>query len=194
MDNLIRFPNEKPSIKENLIGALNKENKIELKRLCEDFTEDDIIVELGTYYGMTTKFLAENSKAQIITVDHFKGSEEHQEKPDLAKLIPDMYETFLVNLWEYRDRIQIFKGTTKEFASWSYPFVHKVRLVYIDASHEYDDVFSDIRQSYLMFPNAKICGDDWLWNSVYSAVTHFSSQNDSVILSTNNFWELICEH
>jgi len=189
----INWPKTKPEIPEKLIGALNSENKVELERLCKDFSENDIIVELGTYYGMSTKFLAENSKAKIITVDHFRGSKEHNERDDLRPLIPAMYETFLVNLWDYKDRIHIYRGKTVDFLLdiVNSEVASFAKIVYIDASHEFIDVYRDLELSSIIFCHATICGDDFKWKSVKNALNEFSERYDKEIEYIENFWELI---
>lgn len=187
----ISWSGEKPKIKEKLIGALREENKAELKRLCSELSKDDIILELGAYYGLSTRFLAEHSKAKIITVDHFLGSKEHNERPYLKPLIPAMFQTFLVNLWDYQDRIQIFKGTTWQFFSGINRKLN-IKLIYIDASHETPDVLADLTSAYDIFPYAKICGDDWGWSSVREAIFMFLDKTRNCTISINgNFWELI---
>ena len=39
-------------------------------------------------------------------------------------------------------------------------------LIYIDASHSYEDVLADITTADALFPNAQIIGDDWNWKNL----------------------------
>ena len=38
-------------------------------------------------------------------------------------------------------------------------------FIYIDASHQYEDVYLDLSLCYNIYPNATICGDDWGWHN-----------------------------
>jgi len=183
----IEWPAEKPKVKENLIGWLRDENKIELDQLCADLTEDDIILELGSYYGLSAKFFMEHSKAKLICVDHFQGSTLMD-----VNTFPAMFNTFMVNLWEYRNRIRIFKNITN--AAWSKIKNENIKLIYIDASHEILDAYYDITNAFKYFPTAKICGDDFKFETVKYAIDMFISENLDKIdhfEAIGNFWELI---
>ena len=191
MGHWIRWPNKRPETEKKIIGNLNAENKVELKVLCESLTPNDIIVEYGTYYGLSALFLAENSKAYIVTVDHFKGSKEHNNWPNLKPLIPMMEETAIANLWDYRERVHIYKGLTAEFPAEDVLDTRDVKLVYVDASHETIDVSNDIAAAYHGFKSACICGDDWIWPSVRKAVETFAKSHKKEIYINVNFWKLV---
>ena len=186
----INWPDKKPNVEPKMIGAFNDENRKELTRLLKDI-DFPFVVELGTYYGMSTKFFAENAH-YIYTVDTFKGSREHNEREDLRPLIPGMFDTFLVNLWDYKDKVWIYpESTANFFVNAIHIDTEFVDLVYIDASHEFVDVYRDVEMSYLKFHNAKICGDDFKWPSVKAALDLFCDRYDKRVEYVGNFWEIV---
>ena len=44
-------------------------------------------------------------------------------------------------------------------------------VIYVDASHHYEDVLQDLSMCLARFPNARICGDDWDYPPVARAAT-----------------------
>ncbi len=69
----------------------------------------------------------------------------------------------------------------------------KPDLVYIDASHQKEDVLDDLRAWY---PYVKghgiLCGDDWTCKEVEDAVRIFAKeQNLTIISPSHNFYQLI---
>lgn len=121
-----------------------------------------IVVELGSWLGKSAKFfLNQCPNAFVIAVDHWKGSREHQIR--FESLLPNLYETFLVNCWDFKDRLIPLKASTIEGLREIHRSEVEPNFIYIDASHFYEDVLMDITISIVLFPNAKIGGDDWLW-------------------------------
>lgn len=64
-------------------------------------------------------------------------------------------------------------------------------LIYVDASHDEDSVYKDL-QAY--FPLIKgrgiLCGDDWAWGTVRSAIERFAKENALRIEASHYFWVL----
>lgn len=116
-----------------------------------------------------SRFLLLAPNATVICIDHWKGSEEHQSGPESLKL-STLYETFLVNLWEKRDRIIPVRAGNiigmQEVASLRI----NPDVVYVDWSHDADSVCSDLLAAREMFPRATLIGDDWSWESVREGV------------------------
>lgn len=152
-------------------------------------TDIKLIVELGSWLGTSTRFILDNApQAVVIAIDHWKGSTEHFTMPYVAPFLPILYETFLVNCWQYQDRLIPMKTTTLLGLQEISDFNLTPDLVYVDASHDYDSVTSDLEKTYSLFPNTIICGDDWLYEPVQKAVNDFAARNRFVIYYDNNFW------
>lgn len=119
------------------------------------------IVELGSWLGKSTLFLAallpENGK--VYAVDHWKGSTEHQGYIWHNEL-KTLYKQFLSNVIHAKlvHKVIPMKMTTLEAAK---SLDVKPDLVYVDASHQEEDVYQDLKHWY---PLTKIlCGDDFNW-------------------------------
>jgi predicted O-methyltransferase YrrM len=108
------------------------------------------IVEIGSFMGLSTCWLASGAKAAgrlgVIAVDHFTGSPEHQvggshQVDAIAKtgtLLPD----FLTNIERkgLTDWVAVQIGGSAEIATkWSGP----IRLLFIDADHSYEATRQD---------------------------------------------------
>ena len=113
------------------------------KEVVEKFPTGSKFVEVGVWKGKSAAFMCveianSNKKIDFFCVDTWKGSIEHQDNPDLHRL----YEIFKDNMKPldkyYEDlRIESLKAA-KLFDDNSLDFV------FIDASHEYEDVKADI--------------------------------------------------
>jgi hypothetical protein len=149
-----------------------------------------IIFELGSWYGSSTRWLVENSDAKVFAIDlwddgfilndnHYNSSHELR---SMLRSHP-LYETFLKNLWEYKDRVTPLRMKTLDGLQYLFDqgtvILLKVFLlslcllapvcflgikpdiIYIDADHHYDAAKKDILKSLELFPDAIIVGDDY---------------------------------
>jgi hypothetical protein len=96
------------------------------------------IAEIGCWMGRTTFALCSGCvNGTVYSVDHFKGSEEHQaiiKEKDLH-----LYDEFIKNVGHFPN-LRIYKMTSKEASL----LIDSVDMVFIDATHEYDDYMEDI--------------------------------------------------
>lgn len=120
------------------------------------------IVELGSWYGGSALWLAENyPNALIICVDIWAPYPEILTNPDWAQLQPGAYEHFLQNLWEYRHRVIPIRSQTSSGLAAIRIVGVEPDAVYIDANHTEISVASDVYNSARLFPRAALIGDDW---------------------------------
>lgn len=163
-----------------------------------------LIIELGSWLGASTRFILDNApNACVIAIDHWKGSEEHFGEARYATKLPTLYETFLVNCWEYKNRLIPLRMTTIEGMELVAKFNLKPDLIYVDASHDYESVMQDLVVAHRLFPNALLCGDDWRWSApnahtnpagvlpVRRAVEDFAKAHNFRPEPYFNFWALI---
>jgi predicted O-methyltransferase YrrM len=131
-------------------GFLDPREGYLLYRLAAQGPGLGAIVEIGSYCGRSTAFLAAGSKSvhreQVIAIDHFRGSPEHQAGARFASaaLARDgtTFERFRDNLERVQlfDQVQPIQAASLETASrWSAP----VRLLFIDGEHAYESVRGD---------------------------------------------------
>lgn len=129
--------------------------------------------EVGAYKGKSTAYMLERLKeeerndVEFHVVDHFQGSEEHQQEPD----VDDLYDKFTENLAPLRhadDNVVIHVGDSVETAQ---ELLEKYgegsfQFVFLDASHSFESVLQDVMAWYpLVMEGGILAGDDWLWNA-----------------------------
>lgn len=161
-----------------------------------------IIIEVGTWKGRSAIFMAKLLKehhidCEIICVDTWLGSlenlnartgiEKHQFWWNDLKHkngYPQLYYQFLKNVIsnECQHLITPIANTSAITSRWLYDKKIKADLIYIDASHDYQDVLDDLTNYFpLLSDKGFICGDDWGWESVKKALLEFADKQSLVI-------------
>lgn len=184
------WPIRKPHIKPDSESLFA--NQAEMAALLNSRMQ--LIVELGSWLGGSTRFMLDHaSQATIIAVDHWRGSVEHYKNSHWAHKLPKLYETFLVNCWQYKDRLIPMRTTTLEGLQEIAALGLQPDLIYLDAAHEYEAVFADLEMAFKLFPKTILVGDDWSWPSVRQAVIDFARHYNLKIIAQDerNFWRLV---
>ena len=102
------------------------------------------ILELGSWEGRSAVFFAEFFPfSNINCVDTFGGGSEHLGNSTFKEQIPHIERRFDKNTSQYGVRISKYKNTTFESLSLMVQRNDRYELIYIDASHERDDVMID---------------------------------------------------
>lgn len=168
-------------------GWHRHENKEEMQRLLFG-VKNPLIVELGCWLGLSAKWFLETFQdANVITVDTFEGSIELLPDENAQEIIANgLYDQAVRNLYEYKDRLVILQMRSVDGIKYLHGQGINPDLVYIDASHQYEDARNDIKYSLECFPNAIICGDDFKWYSVKRALREFDDNYD--IYNNESFW------
>jgi len=165
--------------------------------LLSEFVTPDTkcIVELGSWLGKSTRwFLDTAPSAQVIAIDHWKGSVEHRRFG--GGFLDLLWPRFLYNCWDYRDRLIPVKADTQEGMEAAYGEGIKPDLVYVDANHATKAVIQDITTAMWLWPDAQITGDDWIWKPgahfpVRQAVKHVATKRGLTIHVVGNTWALL---
>jgi predicted O-methyltransferase YrrM len=141
-----------------------------------------LVVELGAWLGLSTRFIANKAPgARIISVDHWKGSPEHNTDERYAKLLPRLYETFQARCWDYREQIVPLRVTTLDGLRQVAEHGLKPDFIYVDAEHTYQAVTAELNLAHQLFPEAVLSGDDYDWPGVRQAVNVFARQNGLLV-------------
>jgi predicted O-methyltransferase YrrM len=148
-----------------------------------------MVIELGSWLGSSTRFIADRCK-HVIAIDHWKGGPEHHNSTwqSIKGRLPKLYETFLRNCWSRKDKITPLKMDTVEGLTECSKAGVSPNLIYIDASHEYTDVIADLTLAAKLFPKALIIGDDWERKGVHQAVMNYTYSKDIVLKVYGNVW------
>lgn len=115
----------------------------ELTWLAEQAQQRNLIVEIGSYKGRSTRALAENTGGKVIAIDNWRG-EDHVPLTEGQR--SKLYDEFRENVADLIDakKILIWKIDHREITSESVQHFTP-DMVFIDGSHLYEDVYRDIR-------------------------------------------------
>ncbi len=168
-----------------------------------------LIVEVGSWKGRSAVWWAEQMRdAQIdgavICIDTWLGGLDHITRPKGADWKIDkyfkhgystLYYQFLANICAkgVQDWIVPIPTTSNIGARWLQHHNLMADLIYVDASHDEDDVYDDLRNYWKALKNgAFMCGDDWAvaWHGVICAVNRFSRENNLRLQIGGNTWVL----
>ncbi len=151
-----------------------------------------LIVEVGSWTGRSTRFLASAAPAAtIIAVDHWNGSEEHRNDPELAECLPRLYETFLAECWEQRSRIIPVRADSRVGMQQIAEAGLQPDLIYLDADHRFESVRDDLIAALDLFPHAAIVGDDWDWEGVRQAVNFVAQDRGLRFETAQTGWKIM---
>lgn len=142
----------------------------ELDWLALAASQCESIIEVGSWLGRSTRALADNCNGVVMAVDTWEGSKEHQEELT-GKDKNYLYDKFLENMKDTKALVYPYRGLSVEVAK---NFPKQVDMVFLDASHDYDNVIADINAWLpLVKQGGILCGHDYAapWWGVIKAVT-----------------------
>jgi len=179
-----------------MLGFFGTEKQKWLKNFIKEHNPK-IIVELGSWLGATTSFMAffmpDNSK--LYAVDCFDSETdicvENIEKVNQQNIphISILYHQFLSNIKHYNlcHKIIPIKKNTLEAARL---LDIQADLIYINTSNDEELIYQNIMH---WFPKLKkngiICGDNWKWlDVVQQGIIRAARDLGKKIITDNNFW------
>ena len=127
-----------------------------------------VIFEIGSWYGASTRWFAEKAAPTAVIYaidlwsDEFILQDDHYSSSKCSMLREhSLYSTFLVNLWDHRDRVVPLRMDS--VAGLEYLKAQGVEpdIIYVDADHHYDAAKRDIKACLRLFPGAILVGDDY---------------------------------
>jgi len=163
----------------------------------------ELIIEVGTWKGMSTFNMADHVKklgldSKIYCVDTWLGSLEFwgDEGPyfEVDHGFPRVYRQFLSNVVHlgYQDMIVPYPMTSLIGAKYFKKRGISSKLIYLDASHEEEDVYLDASWYWnILVPGGVMFGDDWNQYGVRPAVEKFAREKSLEIeILENHFWSV----
>ena len=166
-----------------------------------------LIVEVGTWKGGSALHMARILEAQgidakVLCIDTWLGAlefwDDHNDESRYGSLglkngYPTVYYQFLANVCHqgHQQRIIPFPQTSSNAAKWLR--IHDVRadLIYVDGSHEEDDVYQDIVDYAEVLERGGILfGDDYAWDGVRLAVNRFAKETGRRVELMQDKWIL----
>ena len=154
------------------------------------------VIEVGTWKGASAlemaRLLRERAAARqapcgkILCIDTWLGALEFWENQDdetrykalgLLNGFPSVYYQFLANVCHagYQDIVIPFPQTSVNAARWLLAHRVSAGLIYVDGSHEEEDVYMDLSYYWdILAPGGILFGDDWAWDGVRMAAQKFA--------------------
>ncbi len=122
------------------------------------------VVEIGSYLGRSTVFLAESlrhagiQRSELHAIDPHTGDRQHLEQLGLTSLPTlDLFRVFLSASGNH-DAVRIHVASSSEAVTVMEPGLD---MVFVDGWHEYDAVLADVRDfGKLLSPAGVMCVDD----------------------------------
>lgn len=171
-----------PNNKVGLVNLINKNNPT-------------IIVEVGSWLGASTIFMAKNSSSQtkILAVDTWDPSYalDMDNEPEAMSVTKNAYHYFLSNiiLEGVSDKIIPCRMSSEEASKI---LNVKADLIYIDADHSEESVYFDLVTWHdKLSEKGVICGDDYDAPSVRKAVDKFAIELGKTVESKGSFYWIV---
>jgi predicted O-methyltransferase YrrM len=199
LSKLFIWPTEKPNITPSQHHWFGGNNAIGLKHLIDNINPS-YILEMGSWTGIgSTNFILKSApNSHLICVDHWSANIEdhiqssftHDDAMKLHNEISNLWEIFLVNNWEHQNHLTPLRKKTNEGLDILNELNIPFQLIYIDAHHDYDNVLYDIETTGKYWPDAILCGDDYLWpnGDVKRAVDEYAGKNNLNVIVNDQFW------
>lgn len=164
------------------------------------------VIEVGTWKGGSALTMAKILKTQpgatILCIDTWLGAIEFwEDQNDPTRFqslnchhgFPQVYYTFLANVCHAnaQEIIVPFPLHSSSAALWLMRRGIQADAIYIDASHEEDDVYQDLLDySQVVKKGSILFGDDWSWLGVQNAVKRFAKKERLQITHIDDKWVL----
>lgn len=180
----------------------NSQSAEGLRSMCRDVRThlsdlchvNDSFWEIGSYAGESTEiFLQEFPFMKVTSIDPWKGGYDDDDTASQADF-QEVYMDFL-NRTQWWFNHEYMRNTFENFFKlMKQNDQHQVLMVYIDASHRYEDVKKDIEMSLeCIIPGGIISGHDFLIkpnekshvNGVQKAVREILGEPDEVYADTS---------
>jgi len=169
-------------------------------------TRPKFILEVGTWKGASALHMAGLldklglPDTRILCIDTWLGALEFRADltdPERFQALqcrhgfPTVYYQFLANVCHAKQQHRIipfpFPATTA--ALWLLRTDARADLIYLDGSHEEEDVYQDLLDyAPLLTPGGTLFGDDWSWTGVRNAVTRYAKSHRKTIHHLHDKW------
>ena len=133
-------------------------------------------LEIGSWEGNSALYILKNFMTKkVVCVDIWDLYDDNYKEEHLKR-----FENFKYNLKEFEKKFSFFKNTSDKFFEINR---EKFDLIYIDGSHEAQQVYKDISNSWACLNhNGIIVCDDYFYGNIYS-----NTNQDVPALSINRF-------
>jgi hypothetical protein len=154
-------------------------------------------VEIGAWLGSSTTFMAveiinSGKNIKFDSIDTWKGSEEHKNEEVVVN--DTLYNDYLKNIEPVKHMVNPIRLPSIEAAELYED--NSLDFVFIDGSHDYENVKNDINAWYPKVKSGGIlAGDDYdiKWSGVIKASNEFAKQNNYQLTIDDEFCWNLCK-
>jgi hypothetical protein len=170
-----------PDVPEDVHGWLTSDTAQALTRRLDSGTR--LVVECGSWLGTSARaILAAAPNAALVCCDHWLGSPNEREQAEIADRLPELYQTFLRNLWPDRDRVVPLRADSLAGLAAIHALGLVPDLFYLDTEHTYERLTSELDFCTAHWPGVPLVCDDYGCGPVRAAVQdHASRTGRSVV-------------
>jgi hypothetical protein len=182
-------------IPQDLYGWFSAANKQKLEEFIRNH-KPKTILEIASWMGVSAIFMASisNQDSVVYAIDHWLGSLEHNTEKEYQVKLPTLYQQFLSNVIHSNLTHKIIPMRMSSLEAAAFLNIEP-ELIYIDGSHQEEDVYNDILAWYPKLKTGGIlCGDDYTWvhpttGSVKRAIERAAKVlHISTVTATHVFW------
>lgn len=161
--------------------------------------DPSLMIEVGSWKGYSADLWLQNTNAFLYCVDTWLGALEFMDSTDpVADL--KLFEGYPTVYWDFRENMKRWDGRYRAIPQTSLIAARyfsskniEADCIYIDASHEYEDVKTDITvYAPLLNKNGFLFGDDYAyeWPGVVRAVNEYCVENLLQLTVVDRYWFL----
>lgn len=141
----------------------------DLSWLAERAGSHQVIVEIGSYLGRSTRAMVDNTAGLIIAIDDWYGPRDVQ-IPDYERRT--IMDRFLQNFSDIgKDRLQYVRVDHHNLTD-KMPLITP-DMIFIDGDHAYESVQRDLKWATSVMKHGLLCGHDQEYPSVRRALFEF---------------------
>jgi len=146
----------------------------QLAWLGEKASKAQMVLEVGSYRGRSTKVLCDNCPGTVTAVDTWRGSPGLEDELGFLMEIsgdPDwLYHEFLHNM-QGTPNLEIIRGSSGYAAGLMTRSGRKFDMIFLDGLHDYQSVRDDISAWWpLVSDSGMMCGHDFDFPDVAKAI------------------------
>jgi len=147
-------------------GMIMKEER---EWLYDRATENDSIVEIGSWMGMSTHCLLSGCKGPVYAIDHFLGTPDEIDGSMAFAKTGKLHKVFMQNVGHFPN-LKVLRMPSHIAVQQFKP--KSIDMVFIDGDHRYDAVMEDLK---IWTPICKkfLCGHDRKNDQVVQALKDF---------------------
>lgn len=142
--------------------------------------ENGNIIEIGSWKGRSASIILQSHPTiNLFCVDTWKGSKEHNLEKDTDLFFYFFHNMRSMNLFS---RIVPLRIMSSDILKYFEP--KSIDMIFIDGSHEPDDVRTDLKNASILIKDSGIIiGDDYSWEGTAKVVEDFMNTQNNYKLS-----------